>query len=156
MKTWKMQRFSCFILLHLIFHPCSQLDLSNWKKKGKKGEKLYGHVFLFLCSIVSTRCPGSLKTSLMQFFATQCLAIKLPATAAQRCPAPRKAHAALQKKGALTSPVNFQFSLKANLAVFSPTVQNDNEAVDGKQVQRGAARRTASLRTPLPCRASES
>lgn len=42
----------------------------------------------------------------------------------------------LHMKGTLISLVNFQFSLKENLAVFSPTVQNDNEAIDCKQVQK--------------------
>lgn len=92
----------------------------------------------------------------MQFFATQCRAVKLPVTAARCCPAPGKWHAGLQMKGTLISVVNVQFSPKANLAVFSPAVRNDNEAIDRKQVQRGAARRTASLRTPLPRSASES
>lgn len=43
-----------------------------------------------------------------------------------------------------------------NLAVFPPAKQNDNEAIDRKQVQRGAALGTANLRTPVPCSASES
>lgn len=42
----------------------------------------------------------------------------------------------LQMKGTLISLVNFQFSLKQNLAMFSPAVQNDNEAIDYKQVQK--------------------
>lgn len=125
-------------------------------ERGEEKTPSYGHDFLFLCSITCIRRPSSLGTSLMQFFATQRWAVKLPATAAQRCPAPRKGHAGLQMKGTLINPVNFQFSPKANLAVLSPTVRNDNEAIDRKQVQRGAARRTASLRTPLPRSASES
>lgn len=99
---------------------------------------------------------GSLETPLMQFCAIQHRVLQLPVWAVQCCPAPRKQHAGLQMKGTLISPMNFQFSLKENLAVFSPAVQNDNEAIDRKQVQRGAARSTVSLRTQLPCSMSES
>lgn len=71
-------------------------------------------------------------------------------------PALRERRAGLHRKGTLIKPGNFQFSLNVNLAVFPPAEQNDNEAIDRKQVQRGAALGTANLRTPVPCSASES
>lgn len=155
MKKWKMWWFSCFLPLHVLFHSCSWLDLSGRGKRKKKKNPSYGHGFLFLCSIICICCPSSLEISLMQFFAIQRRVIKLRVTAVLPSP-PRKRHVGLQMKGTLISPMNFQFSPKANLVVFSPAVWNDNEAIDRKQVQRGAARCTASLRTPLPRSASES
>lgn len=155
---WKHEKCNDFPVSFLsMYYSILALGLSIWGEKEKKRKTpSYGHGFLFLCSITSTCHPGSWETSLMQFFATQRRAVKLPVTAARSCPAPGKWHAGLQMKGTLISVVNFQFSPKANLAVFSPAVRNDNEAIDRKQVQRGAAQRTASLRTPLPCSASES
>jgi len=112
-----------------------------------------GHSFLFLYSAIHVHSLswqlGDLSDGILCHPA-------LGGEAPSHGPAPRQRCAGPQMRGTLISPLNFQFSPKANLAVSSPAVRDGNEAIDRKEVQRGAAQRTASLRTPLPRSAAES
>lgn len=102
-----------------------------------------GMVFYFSAQSCPVAIPTARKVPWCNSLLCSTQTTKLPVLSEQR--------AGLHRKGTLIKPGNFQFSLNVNFAVFPPAEQNDNEAIDCKQVQRGAALGTANL--PLQRRA---
>lgn len=58
MKTWKMQWFSCFLPLHVLFHPCSRLDLSIWGEKRKKKKNTIIWAWLLISLLHHVHLPS--------------------------------------------------------------------------------------------------
>lgn len=155
MKTCeKYIDFSCFLPLHILFYPCSWLDVSvlRGKKNPEKNLKTPTHHMGMASYFCALSCPVAIPS-----------AWRLPwhnslpcSTQTTKLPVLREWHAGLHRKGTLIKAGNFQFPLNVNLAVLPPAERNDNEAIDHKQVQRGAALGTANLRTPAPCSVSAS